>query len=206
MLYPVPANSPVTQTFAQHEARAKANGWCTRPGNCPFGVYYYGGVDFGIPNGTPIVAARDGVVGLVRKDPTGYGVHVRINHDAGYISIYAHLREYIVAQGQPVEAGEVIGYSDNTGNSTGPHLHFEVRKDGIPIDPMPLLAGDTEPEQPVPVGSVVVTADLLNVRLGPGTENQSIGMVKEGTVFEKVDKNGEWIGVKLWVHGAFVKE
>ena len=208
MIYPVPAGSPVTQTFDEHIARAKANGWCYKPGNCPGGIYYYPAIDWGVPNGTPIRAARDGVVGLVRKDTTGYGVHVRINHDAGYVTIYAHLREYIVAQGQPVEAGEIIGYSDNTGNSTGPHLHFEVRKDGVPVDPMPLLTGAAEPEpgQPVPAGAVRVTADLLNVRLGPGTDKQSLGMVKAGTILDATgDKSGDWIGVRLWVHGAYVE-
>jgi hypothetical protein len=128
-LFPVPASSIVTQSFAEHVHRAKVNNWTN----------YNGGIDWAVPSGSPIAAAQDGTVSIVRNDATGYGTHVRIQHAEGYLTIYGHLMDFNVRVGDKVKAGQVIGRSDNTGNSTGPHLHFELRKNNVAVDPAPLL-------------------------------------------------------------------
>jgi hypothetical protein len=137
-LFPIPLGSIVTQTFAEHVAAALAHGWTN----------YNGGIDWAVFTGTPIKAAQNGKISVTRHDATGYGTHVRIQHDNGYLTIYGHLASFSVNVGDQVQAGQVIGLSDNTGNSTGPHLHFELRHNNTPIDPMPLLVVSLEPEVP----------------------------------------------------------
>lgn len=155
-LYPISPGARVTQSYAEHVARAKANGWCSKPGNCPGGVYYYGGIDWAVPMGTPVRAAQDGRVTIARQDGSGYGVHARIQHGDGSLTVYGHLQNLAVKAGDMVKAGQVIGLSNNTGNSSGPHLHFELRDPrGVPVDPSPLLVaelpGEPEPVDPEPV-------------------------------------------------------
>ena len=85
----------------------------------------HNGVDFGIPTGTKLYSCIDGTVIEAQADPTGYGNYIKIeNEDCGVL--YAHLKSFGVAVGEVVKAGQVIGISDNTGNSTGSHLHFGV--------------------------------------------------------------------------------
>lgn len=143
LLYPIPFGAVTTQTFADHVNVAKSKGWCYRPGNCPSGIYYYGGHDWAIPIGTPVKAAASGTA-EAKIETRGYGIHVRITHPGGYVTIYGHLSKASVpVSGKKVNAGDVIGYSGSTGFSSGPHLHFELRKDGVPIDPIPLLTFDS---------------------------------------------------------------
>ncbi|HPS70425.1 MAG TPA: M23 family metallopeptidase [Candidatus Cryosericum sp.] len=97
------------------------------------------GVDLEAAAGTPVMAAARGVV-VWRGNKLGYGNCIVIRHGTHLSSIYGHLTHIGVRTGQLIGAGEVIGLSGSTGFSTGPHLHFEVRRDGIPIDPLPLLA------------------------------------------------------------------
>ena len=85
------------------------------------------GIDYALPLGTPVLAAADGIVEKAGVDNTGYGNVIIIRHLWTDGTVYAHLRNWSVQVGQKVKAGEVIGYSGNTGNSTGPHLHFEYR-------------------------------------------------------------------------------
>lgn len=82
--------------------------------------------DFPQPMGTPIAAWKNGIIALVRHLTTSYGQHVRINHDDGTSSLYAHMSKILVSVGQRVLAGQEIGKVGSTGNSTGPHLHFET--------------------------------------------------------------------------------
>ena len=98
------------------------------------------GIDIGVASGTPIVASQAGTVVFVGGDPwTGYGLHIKIDHGAGYETTYAHLSDFAVTSNTWVNQGDVIGYSGNTGRSTGPHLHFEIRLWNQPYDPIPLL-------------------------------------------------------------------
>jgi hypothetical protein len=86
----------------------------------------HSGTDWALETGTPILAAADGVVRGRAQLSTGYGWRLVLEHAGGYYTLYAHLSGFNVVLGQPVKAGDVIGWSGNTGNSTGPHLHFGV--------------------------------------------------------------------------------
>ena len=88
----------------------------------------HSGIDYGCPEGTPILASGDGVVQYAAFDGTGYGNWIVIVHPDGKATLYAHLSQRLVIPGAQVKQGDVIGKSGNTGNSTGPHLHFEARK------------------------------------------------------------------------------
>ncbi len=92
------------------------------------------GVDIAVPTGTPIRAAGGGVVTAAGQDAE-YGLYVRIRHPEGYVSMYGHASRRLTATGDSVVAGQVIGLSGTTGRSTAPHLHFEISKDGTPVDP-----------------------------------------------------------------------
>ena len=111
------------------------------PLTSPFGHRWgrlHAGLDFGVPVGTPVVAVADGVVTQVRYDAAGYGHYVVVRHADGTSSLYAHLSRAGVRPG-PVQAGDVLGRSGNTGHSTGPHLHFELRTEKGPFDALPWL-------------------------------------------------------------------
>jgi hypothetical protein len=88
---------------------------------------FHTGIDYGCPEGTPILASEAGTVKFAGWDSTGYGYCVIIQHADGNATLYAHLKMVVVKAGQKVERSQVIGYSGTTGNSTGPHLHFEAR-------------------------------------------------------------------------------
>jgi murein DD-endopeptidase MepM/ murein hydrolase activator NlpD len=96
------------------------------------------GVDLVAELGTPVMATARGVV-VWRGNKLGYGNCVVIRHGKQLSTIYGHLSHIGVHTGQSISKGEVIGLSGSTGFSTGPHLHFEVRRDGVPVDPLPLL-------------------------------------------------------------------
>jgi peptidoglycan hydrolase-like protein with peptidoglycan-binding domain len=102
----------------------------------PRGARFHTGVDFPAPMGTPVLAARSGVVTITRY-LDGYGNMVAIRHKLGVSTVYAHLSAFLVHEGQRVAVGQPIGRVGSTGESTGPHLHFEVRVRGAPIDPLP---------------------------------------------------------------------
>lgn len=105
------------------------------------------GVDFAAPIGTPIYATGDGVVRDVSKTYGGYGTQVEINHGFGFVTKYAHMKKYIVKPGQRVKRGELIGYVGNTGTSTAPHLHYEVIKNGVKVDPVHYFFNDLDAQQ-----------------------------------------------------------
>lgn len=99
---------------------------------------FHTGVDFAVPEGTPVHAAASGVVSFA-GERGGYGLLVVVEHRGGFSTYYGHLSKILVEVGQYVEQGQVIALSGNTGLSTGPHLHFEIRRQGRPIDPLPWL-------------------------------------------------------------------
>jgi len=103
------------------------------------GDHLHTGIDFPVPEGTPVGAAGVGTVIFAGYNTGGYGNLVVVQHRLGYTSWYAHLSSVAVASGQAVDGGTRIGYVGSTGYSTGPHLHFEVRRYDTPIDPAPLL-------------------------------------------------------------------
>lgn len=95
----------------------------------------HNGVDLTAPTGTPIYATRSGKVTFVGFQEKGAGNYVNIQHDGGYISTYMHMDSYIVKKGDFVHIGQLIGYVGNTGGSTGPHLHFGIKKNGAWVNP-----------------------------------------------------------------------
>lgn len=96
------------------------------------------GLDIAVPVGTPVRAAGGGRVLQAGEDPE-YGIFVLVEHPEGYQSLYGHLSRLTVTAEQPLAAGEVLGLTGNTGHSSGPHLHFEVRHEGQPIDPRTII-------------------------------------------------------------------
>lgn len=98
-------------------------------------AHFHTGVDVSTAAGTPVLAAASGVVLLAGYNPGGYGNYVVVGHAGGFDTLYGHLAAIAVRTGQTVAAGDPIGAEGSTGNSTGPHLHFEVRRSGQPVDP-----------------------------------------------------------------------
>jgi murein DD-endopeptidase MepM/ murein hydrolase activator NlpD len=98
----------------------------------------HAGIDIAAPTGTPILAAKAGEI-LFTGRYGGYGNLVVVDHGDGAVSLYAHQSRIAVSEGQQVNQGEVLGYVGSTGNSTGPHLHFEVRREGRPANPRGFL-------------------------------------------------------------------
>lgn len=96
------------------------------------------GVDLAAPAGQPVKAAAPGTV-LFAGDQKGYGLIVIVEHDGGLITLYAHNRDLRVKTGQKVRDGQVVATVGDSGRTSGPHLHFEVRKDGVPVDPLDYL-------------------------------------------------------------------
>lgn len=107
----------------------------------------HAGLDFTAPTGTPVYATADGVVSEASFNTGGYGNLVKVNHGFGYETYYAHLVRLKARAGQKVKRGEVVGWVGSTGKSTGPHLHYEVRKNGTPLDPIYFFYNDLSPEQ-----------------------------------------------------------
>jgi murein DD-endopeptidase MepM/ murein hydrolase activator NlpD len=107
----------------------------------PYGGFphFHTGIDLVEPFGSPVYAADDGIVALVGTSSSGYGRYVVIAHSGGLDTLYGHLSTSLVKVGQQVIQGQTIGLEGSTGNSTGPHLHFELRIKQQPIDPTPYL-------------------------------------------------------------------
>ncbi|MEP6751914.1 MAG: peptidoglycan DD-metalloendopeptidase family protein [Candidatus Dormiibacterota bacterium] len=101
--------------------------------------HFHTGIDLVEPFASPVLAADDGIVALVGSSTTGYGRYVVIAHSGGLDTLYGHLSTALVKVGQLVVQGQTIGLEGSTGNSTGPHLHFELRIKQQPIDPSPYL-------------------------------------------------------------------
>lgn len=121
-IWPLPGYSP-----------GSAYGWRMHP------IYhemrFHAGEDIGAPSGTPILAADSGMATVIADNGNGYGNYIMINHGGGRVTLYAHMSAFAISNGATVSQGQVIGYVGSTGNSTGPHLHFEVRVNGATTDP-----------------------------------------------------------------------
>lgn len=121
-IWPLPGYSP-----------GSAYGWRMHP---IFNeMRFHAGEDIGAPSGTPILAADSGVASVYPDNGNGYGNYIMINHGGGRVTLYAHMSAFAISGGATVTQGQVIGYVGSTGNSTGPHLHFEVRVNGATTDP-----------------------------------------------------------------------
>ncbi len=143
MLASLPAIQPVSNKNLSR--MASGYGWRIHP------IYktrkLHTGMDFSAKSGTPIYATGDGKISLAKRSRRGYGNHVIIDHGYGYKTLYAHMKEYTVRKGENVKRGEIIGYVGNTGTSVGPHLHYEVIKDGKKINPVNFYYNDLNPNE-----------------------------------------------------------
>jgi murein DD-endopeptidase MepM/ murein hydrolase activator NlpD len=108
---------------------------------------FHEGLDFACPIGTPIYASGNGVVEISETGEHGYGICLNLNHHNGYRTKYAHLSKMTVRHGQDVKRGQLIGYSGNTGLSTGPHLHYEVSFHEVKADPIDFIYMDLPPAE-----------------------------------------------------------
>jgi murein DD-endopeptidase MepM/ murein hydrolase activator NlpD len=105
------------------------------------------GLDFTAPPGTPIQSTGNGRVIKVENKSSGYGRHVIIDHGFGYQTLYAHMKEIKIRQGTIVKKGQLIGTVGNTGTSTAPHCHYEVRYNKRPVNPIHYCMDDLSPQE-----------------------------------------------------------
>lgn len=105
------------------------------------------GMDFTAPRGTEVYATGYGVVKEVKYSRRGYGNMIVIDHGYGYETVYAHLRKIFIEEGSKVKRGQIIASVGNSGFSTGPHLHYEIHKHSIPVNPVNYYFNDLTPEQ-----------------------------------------------------------
>jgi murein DD-endopeptidase MepM/ murein hydrolase activator NlpD len=106
----------------------------------------HAGMDFTAPTGTDIYVTGNGVIASFLSSQRGLGNHIIVDHGFGYSSVYAHLDGFNVKKGQKVQRGDVIGYVGNTGTSIAPHLHYEVKLNGVNVDPVNFYFNDLTPE------------------------------------------------------------
>jgi murein DD-endopeptidase MepM/ murein hydrolase activator NlpD len=141
------AATPAIQPVSNKDLNRIASGFGHRIDPIYKTIKMHAGLDFTAPQGTPIYATADGTVKLAGHSVTGYGNHVIINHGYGYETLYGHMVRIKSHQGQRVKRGEIIGYVGSTGKSTGPHCHYEVRKNGQRLDPVYFFYNDLGPQQ-----------------------------------------------------------
>lgn len=143
LLAAVPAIQPVRNTDLKK--MASGFGWRIDP------IYKtrkkHAGMDFTADKGTEVYVTGDGTVESLEKKRWGYGFCIVVNHGYGYKTRYAHLSKFNVKQGQKVKRGDLIGFVGSTGKSTGPHLHYEVEKNGKKVNPIGYYHSDLTPEQ-----------------------------------------------------------
>ncbi|NSW95623.1 MAG: M23 family metallopeptidase [Bacteroidales bacterium] len=108
---------------------------------------FHSGMDFTAPTGTEVYATGDGTVKEVVISQRGLGKHIIIDHGFGYETVYAHLDGFNVKAGQKIHRGDVIGFVGNTGMSVAPHLHYEVKLNGVNVDPVNYYFNDLSPEE-----------------------------------------------------------
>ena len=141
LLASIPAIQPISNKDLKHGP--SGYGWRMDP------IYktgeFHAGLDFTANIGTEIYATGDGVVTTADAVMQGYGNHVVINHGFGYQTLYGHMSKMKVRPGQKVKRGELIGWVGNTGRSTGPHVHYEVIKNGEKVNPINFFFNDLSP-------------------------------------------------------------
>ena len=135
---PIPQRGISVPSRMPLEGSALTSGFGMRNHPVLGGRRQHQGIDLAAPTGTPVFATGDGVVG--RADLySSYGLFISIEHGASMETRYAHLSRLAVAAGDTVKKGDLIGYVGSTGRSTGPHLHYEVRVEGLAVNPIPYM-------------------------------------------------------------------
>ena len=138
---------PAIQPLSNKDLNRIASGFGYRVDPVYKVTKFHAGLDFTAPQGTPIYATADGRIQLSGFSEGGYGNHVIIDHGYGYETLYGHMVRVKAKRGQSIKRGEIIGWVGNTGKSTGPHCHYEVHKNGNPVDPVYFFYNDLTPEQ-----------------------------------------------------------
>ncbi|MBR9860647.1 peptidoglycan DD-metalloendopeptidase family protein [bacterium] len=141
------ASIPAIQPISNKDLRRVASGFGYRIDPIYRTRKMHKGIDFSAPKGTEIYATGDGVVKKVTRQRWGYGTHIVISHGYGYTTLYGHMSKTAVRPGQKVKRGQLIGYVGSTGKSTAPHLHYEVAKNGVQVNPIGYFYNDLTPEQ-----------------------------------------------------------
>lgn len=136
------ATIPAIQPVKNEDLKRMASGYGYRTDPFTKVRKFHYGMDFTAPRGTPIYAAGDGVIKRADGRASGYGKHIRIDHGFGYVSLYAHLYKYNVKKNQKVKRGDLIGFVGSTGRSEAPHLHYEIFKEGLRINPINFYYGN----------------------------------------------------------------
>ncbi|MES2690826.1 MAG: M23 family metallopeptidase, partial [Bacteroidota bacterium] len=175
-----PAIGDITSTFGFRK-------WARKP------KFHYG-VDVRMEVGDPVYAIFDGVV-RVAKRSTDYGYVVLIRHYNGLETLYAHFDQLLAYPGKPVRSGEIIGLSGNTGRSTGPHLHFEVRFKGEKVDPNKIIS--------FPSGSLL--SDTLLIDKSCFSHLYKVQQTKLRSRYYIV-KRGDTLGKIAYKNGVTVKQ
>ncbi|RCK76866.1 MAG: peptidase M23B [Anaerolineae bacterium] len=199
--YPLERVYPLTQGFSQQHR----------------------GLDWGAPLNSRVLAAAAGRVRWIAIQPQGYGLYLTLEHEGGAVTLYAHLERVLVELAQTVSAGQPLALSGSSGNSSGPHLHFEYRPDGKRgVDPTPyFLPLPESPSQetglfqhPAPIrvrmGDRVILRrgfDYVNLRPEPayGAAIPDIGDFCGGAAVEVLEQRGEMVAIKVWVHGGYLE-
>jgi murein DD-endopeptidase MepM/ murein hydrolase activator NlpD len=158
------------------------------------GIYHYG-IDIGLREGDTVRAALNGLVRLVRSDEYGYGNFVVLTHRGGLETLYGHLSNWLVEDGQIVKAGQAIGLGGTTGRSTGPHLHFEFRFLGDPFDPEPLICFKT---RKLYYNEVVLHKEWFNRTSAHNIELAEYYTVERGETLEDIADRYNIAIERLW--------
>jgi len=216
--YPINPNIRITQYYGEHPEIYKQ-----------FGLVGHNGVDWGCPEGTPIYATAAGVVTKVAFDRYGYGHYMILDHGEGFTSRYAHFKEQgiLVKVGQSIKQGQTIGFADNTGFSTGSHLHFEIRRNNVAFDPLQVLDktiinppdNNGEPLPIIDLGlpnfvdlgldqkPVVINATSgLRVRSEPSLNGKILFLAKHNTRLQAIGISDDWVAVIGFCHKAYLKK
>lgn len=138
---------PAIQPIRNDDLNRMAGGWGYRIHPIYKVRKFHYGMDFSAPEGTEIFATGDGVVVKVKRLYNGYGRHVVVRHGFGYETLYAHMSKSLVRKGDRVKRGQVIGLVGSTGTSTSAHLHYEVHKDGVKVNPAHYYFNDLTPSE-----------------------------------------------------------
>lgn len=161
----MPIDAPISSPFG------------TRTDPLTLKLAFHQGVDFTVPTGTPVHAPADGKVVRAEEQP-GWGLVIQIIHKGGLATRYAHLDKAQVTVGDHVKAGDVIATSGNSGKGTGPHLHFEVWKDGKPVDPTTVLPVRVSSADGV--GPALIAADSLRNVNGVAVASGNVDLHQDG--------------------------
>jgi len=200
--YPCSEEYPLSQQFGENPEMYRQ-----------YGLAGHNGLDIALPVGQPVYAAADGDVVLAEaQGTTSYGRQIRLQHrDA--LSLYAHLSRIEVQEGAKLVEKQLIGWSGgavsdpHAGNSTGPHLHFELRPraGGVPgyngaVNPLPLLCSHDYDPAAVPIYQVQVVVPALNLRTRPDTASriaETAGLGAEYSILKETEKDGMlWLRVQ----------